>query len=175
MSVEDTIVSIARGYIGQQEVQPNQSFKDPVFLKKMLGVGWYRTASWCSFFAKLVWKEAYTKLGSLTNASLVNRYASGSSRETWNNFRASKEFKTSTTVPKVGAIVIWQEGDSLTNGHVGIVTAVNGNTFSSVEGNTNADGSRNGYEVAEHTTHKVGLPHSVNGLNVLGFVYPVEV
>jgi hypothetical protein len=169
MSHVDKMISIAEGYKGQEEVTPNLGFKDPVFDAKMKGVGFYRSASWCAFFVRLVLKEAYAD--ALTIQTYLLKYASPSTHEMWANFRASKEVITGQ-IPKLGAVVVWQEGSG-TNGHTGIVTSIDGNTFKSVEGNTNGAGGREGFRVWENT-HTVGLPHSVKGLNILGFaIMPV--
>lgn len=162
----DEIVQEAKSYLGQQEIQPNLGFKDPAFAAKMNAVGFYRSASWCGFFVMVVLFGVY--VDAPTMLAYLKRYCSPSTHTMWANFRASKEVITGQ-VPKLGAVAIWQEGDG-TNGHTGIVVAVNGNEFTCAEGNSNSDGSRNGYEVAENT-HIVGKPHSINRLNLLGFAY----
>lgn len=166
MSHIDKIIAIAKGYKGQEEIQPNLGFRDTVFDAKMKSVGFYRSASWCAFFVRLVLKEAYADAVAIETYLL--KYASPSTHEMWANFRASKEVITGQ-VPKLGSVVVWQEGSG-TNGHTGIVVAVNGNTFTSVEGNTNGAGGREGYRVWANN-HTVGLPHTEKGLNILGFAY----
>jgi hypothetical protein len=171
MSHIDSIVSTAKAYKGQEEIQPNLGFKDPSFNSKMNAVGFYRTASWCGFFVMMVIFGVYTDVPVIL--AYLKKYLSPSTHTMWANMRASKEIITGQT-PKLGAIAIWEEGDG-TNGHTGIVIDVNpdGKHFTTSEGNSNSDGSRNGYEVAENT-HTLGLPHSVNGLNLLGFGYMPE-
>ncbi|MFA6240190.1 MAG: CHAP domain-containing protein, partial [Candidatus Hydrogenedentales bacterium] len=51
---------------------------------------------------------------------------------------------------KEGAFFLWQPTPNDWQ-HAGIVTSVNGDTFETVEGNTNDDGVREGYEVCERT------------------------
>jgi len=168
MSYIDKIVQIAQSYKGQEEIQPNLGFKDPIFWNKMKEVGFYRGASWCGFFVMLVLFEAYADEPNVLK--YLKKYCSASTHEMWANFRASKEVITGQ-IPKLGAVAVWEEGSG-TNGHTGIVISVNpdGKHFTSMEGNTNGAGGREGFRVWENT-HTLGLPHSENGLNLLGFAY----
>jgi hypothetical protein len=90
---------------------------------------------------------------------------------TYSQFAASKKF-TVSQIPVLGAIAVWRHGDSW-QGHLGTVTAVDleKKRFVTVEGNTNNNGSRNGYIVLEKL-RSLGLPHNPNGLNLIGFIYP---
>ena len=79
--LRNTIVRIAKSYTGNQELpaeyvqksngevynkNDNKGFTDPTFQSKMTTVGWFSSnaSAWCNWFAKLVWKEAYTEVGS---------------------------------------------------------------------------------------------------------------
>lgn len=167
-----TIVSVAKGYVGQEEIQPNLGWKDKVFEQKMKNIGWYLKAPWCAFLAKLIWLDAFSKDDSVA-VQLINRYSDGSALSTYHNYAKSKEFHVSQT-PVVGAIVIWQEGDG-TSGHAGVVIeVVSTNSIKTVEGNTNTDGSREGY-IAAIKTRSINVPHSAKGLNLVGFVYPTRI
>lgn len=162
------ILTQAKLCIGQEEIQPNLGFKTPAFDARMKAVGFYRGASWCGFFVMLVLFQAYSDaIGILT---YLKKYCSPSTHQMWLNFKASKEVITGQ-IPKLGAVVIWQEGDT-TNGHTGLVSwvATDGKTFKSIEGNTNGAGGREGYRVWENS-HTVGLPHSEKGTNLMGFAY----
>jgi len=168
MSHIDLIVKTAQKYIGQEEIQPNLGFKDPLFQQKMNAVGFYRSASWCGFFVILVLKEVYSDAPEIWK--YLKKYLSPSTHETWVKCKASKEIATGQT-PKIGAIAIWQEGDT-GNGHMELVISVASDSkhFSSDGGNTAKNGSRNGYIVGENS-HVIGLPHSEKGLNLSGFCY----
>lgn len=171
MTIADKIVSIARGYIGQQELPGNSGFKDAEFLKKMKAIGWYPGASWCCFFYKLVWMEAYADEPDVLK--LVKKYHNGSCHETYHNYRASPEFKV-RDYPVLGAGVLFQHGKG-PSGHAGVVPEIIGSySFHSVEGNTNSTGGREGIEVYEQPNRRLHLPFS-NGLNILGFVHPIEI
>lgn len=171
MSHIDLIVTTARKYIDEEEFTPNLGFKDSSFQQKMIAVGFKRYASWCGFFVKLVMKEVYSD--SPVVQAYLKRYLSASTHDTWANCKASKEVITGQ-VPKLGAVVVWQDG-SAGVGHEGIVVSVlaDNKHFTSVEGNTNGNKGREGYRVWENA-HITGLPHKEKGLNILGFCYMPE-
>lgn len=170
MSHIDQIIADAHSYKGQEEIQPNVSFKDPGFLKKMLAVGFYKGASWCAFFVMLVLFQVYADVP-LTLA-LLKKYCSASTQTMWANFKASKEFVTGM-IPKVGAIAIYKDRKGK-GGHTGLVIAVNPDLihYELSEGNSNTGGSANGFEVAENL-HSTETPLN-SELELLGFVYMPE-
>lgn len=166
------IVSIAKSYVGQEEIKDNQGWKDKNFEQKMKAIGWYKGAPWCAFLAKLIWMEAF-KTEEVKTVPLVSKYSNGSVLDTYHNYVKSKEFHV-TKIPSPGCIVIWQEGNG-TSGHAGIVVdVVNDYTIHTVEGNTNTDGSREGY-IAAIKTRMTNVPHSDRGLNLVGFVQPIRI
>ena len=169
--ITDKIVSVAKSYVGQEEVRENVSFKDPNFLAKMKSVGWYIGAPWCAFLAKLIWEEAFSAADP-TALSLVKNYSSGSAIETYHNYATSKQFHVSQQ-PTLGSVVIWEEGNGPA-GHAGVVVGIiDANTIQTVEGNTNTDGSREGY-ITAIKTRKINIPHNA-GLNLVGFVHPIRI
>lgn len=167
------IVEIANKYIGKKEIAGNMGFKDAEFQKRMEAVGFLKTQAWCSYFVELVWKEAYTNSSPESVAILkkLDKLCSASATATFKNFELDATFKVGQ-IPSPGAIVIFRHGIGW-QGHAGIVVAyANGEkSFSSVEGNTNAAGGREGIEVALKS-RKLGLPLQKNGLNIVGFIYP---
>jgi hypothetical protein len=172
-TISDKIISIAKSYVGKHEKPGNSGFMDATFEAEMKSIGWYKSASWCAFFAELVWHKAY--VDDAVNSKLVTKYCSGNAQETYRNYKASKEFTTSTTTPKVGAILIFKDGNSTSVGHAAVVIEIiDANTVRTIEGNTNSTGGREGVEVAIKV-RKLNNPFSATGLNVVGFVYPLEV
>jgi hypothetical protein len=155
---------IAKKYIGETEKPANSGFVHADFEARMQKVGFQTGQSWCSYFAELVFKEAYPEkfkeLDTLFNAGAV---------KTFENFKKAG-YLTSMT-PSPGALVIWQhqkDGKPEWKGHAGIVYSVMSPTFFiSIEGNTNDKGGREGYTVASHTR---AIAKVKNGLQVLGFV-----
>lgn len=172
MSRASKIVAIAQSYRGIIEVKGNKGFGNKAFEDKMRALGFYTGAPWCSFFVELVYREAYTDHNGMR--AVINLCCSGNAQDTLRNFIANGTFATGT-VPKIGAIVIWQMGSG-TNGHAGIVVGVDliNNTMTTIEGNTNATGSREGDRVAQKP-RTITRPIKTDGLNVKGYIYPFEV
>ncbi len=168
----DKIINVAKSYVGQEEIKENQGFKDPSFEAKMNSVGWYKGAPWCAFLAKLIWQESFQTIDPKGYA-LIKKYSNGSATSTYHDYAISPEFHVSQT-PLPGSIVIWREGAG-PSGHAGIVIdVVDPHTFHSVEGNTNTNGSREGYITAVKT-RVTNAPQSATGLNLVGFIYPTRI
>jgi hypothetical protein len=164
----EKIITIAQSYVGQQEIEPNSSFKDPAFLKQMLALGWKPGQAWCSYFLKLVWLEAYTNNAKIK--AQINLHCCGGAMNTLENYKADPLFKISMK-PVPGAAVIFEDGKTW-NGHAGIVTRLlNEGAIQTIEGNTNTNGSREGYEVAIKT-RMLDMPYNATGLNIKAFIYP---
>jgi hypothetical protein len=170
MSRAKKITEIAKSYLGIKEKPGNLGWANAEFETKMKKAGWYSTAPWCAFFTKLIWLEAYADHAALKQ--IINVWFNGGARLTLENAKKNGTFATGT-VPKPGAIVIWLKGKG-PSGHAGIVMSVNGNTMTTIEGNTNAAGSREGDQVAEKL-RTVTRNYQAEGLNIAGFIYPFEV
>lgn len=174
-ALSDNIVRVARSYVGKRELgMNNTAFEDAEFQKKIAAAGWHPGDAWCSFYGEVVWKEGFGALNAIV--AVLSILFSGSAVATWNNFRASKHFKTGQ-IPKPGALAIFQFGKTA-KGHLAVVLSAEKNktipdqyTYATSEGNSNVAGSRDGGEVALNT-RQTGLPFKEKGLNLLGFVYP---
>lgn len=166
------IIAIAASYIGQLEIKPNKGFADQAFGLKLKQVGFYVSAPWCAFFTKLVYGEAYYDVKFLHQA--VAKHCTGGALDTLRRNENAGVFSIGET-PKPGAIVIWRMGKG-TSGHVGIVESVDlaNNTMTTIEGNTNASGSREGDRVARKL-RTITRPFQANGLNVEGYIYAFEI
>lgn len=158
------MVNIAKKYLGQQEKSGNMGFKDPSFDKLMKDVGHREGEPWCCYFTEMVAKQAYP-----SNFDDLDKYFSGSTIQTFSNFKAAGY--TIHINPEVGDLVIFQNyknGKKQWSGHAGIVSSIVGpKVFKSIEGNTNNEGGREGYMVAEKLRKMVTVK---TGLNILGFV-----
>jgi hypothetical protein len=120
--------------IGVEEV-PKGSNKGPDVEKYLKSVGLGPGYSWCMAFAYWNVQKASIKLG-IKNPL----FKTAGVMAQWNN---SKALHSATPAP--GYLFILDEGKGL--GHTGLVEYVVGNTIHTIEGNTNNDGSREGYEV----------------------------
>lgn len=172
MSRASKIIAIATSYIGNIEKKGNQGFFNADFEKKLRGVGFYTGAPWCAFFTKLVYMEAYADNKALRLCVANN--SNGSALETLRNHENNGTFAISE-VPKPGAIVVWRMGTGK-SGHHGIVVSVDlkTNTMTTIEGNTNASGSREGDRVAQKL-RTVTRDFQTAGLNVEGYILPFEI
>ncbi|WP_017258401.1 CHAP domain-containing protein [Pedobacter arcticus] len=165
------IVEAAKYYVGYTEKKGNKGFTNASFEKELKSVGWYVGAPWCAFFVRLILVKAYRNNPELL--AKVKTLMSGSTQLSYNAFVNDGTFTVDDT-PAVGAIVIWQHGDS-TSGHTGIVQSFDlaTNTMSVIEGNTNASGSREGDRVAVKL-RTVNRSVRDAGLNLKGFIHPLE-
>jgi hypothetical protein len=167
----DLIISIAKQYIGKKEKPGNAGFFDAAFQKLLVAVGWLVGQAWCAYFVKMVYVQAYANSPKLL--SVIKRMSNGGALMTLNNHKVNGTFKVGDT-PKPGAIVIWKHGKG-PQGHAGIVETVNlkTNTMTCIEGNTNASGSREGDCVADKF-RTITRDFKAEGLNIAGYIYPVE-
>lgn len=124
------VIEFARSQLGVSE-QPPGSNKGPEVEKYLGCVGITFPAAWCAAFV------VYSHL----QVGVTDIPKTGGVLDLWNK---SSEHRVST--PEPGDVVIFDYGGG--KGHTGIVEAVDGDTLTTIEGNTNDDGSREGYEVA---------------------------
>jgi len=170
MSSSENIVNIAKNYIGKKEKKGNMGFQDPVFEEKMKKVGFIKGHAWCSYFAELVWKEAFLKSG-INNFKVLDKLFSASTQTTWRNFAKNGKDNLFEVFDKPfpGDLVVWRSKSNSALGHIGIVVSEGENGyFYAIEGNTNDKGGREGYIVAKR---KRILSFSKNKpLILLGFI-----
>lgn len=176
------IAEEAKGFIGQEEIAGNEGFKTPWFHDLMTKVGFVRSHPWCAYFTELAWKTGYNSYLRSDDLSafkddvdeLLTRLFSGSVMKTYNNFKREGEINrfTVSNTPSVGSLIVFQSRTNKAFGHIGIVIEVNEEeqTVTTVEGNTNDGGGREGYIVAIKTRSVLTNPYS--RLQLLGFIHP---
>ncbi|WP_285055135.1 hypothetical protein [Pedobacter ginsengisoli] len=154
-------------YIGRTEKSKNSGFHDPKFEKELTAAGWYKGAPWCAFFIKMVFRKLFT--GNLLQA--VNAQFNGSAKQTFDNVKAGGVFETGL-IPEPGAVCVCLLGHGPA-GHEFMVEWVDfkSNTMGTIEGNTNASGSREGNCVARKL-RTITRSFTPTGLNVYGYIYP---
>lgn len=176
--IQVSILETAYLYEGYQELEGNSGFKNDIFQQKMEAVGWDKGQAWCSYFAELVWKEAYGKIDS-SIISELDKLFSANAVQTFENFK-NAGWETGK-IPFAGDIAIWayykngkpKKNGIWTLGHAGIVLFKINFGFKAIEGNTNSEGGREGIEVAEKQ-RSLDFKNK-NGLRLLGFVKPKEI
>lgn len=130
---KETILS-AVTQIGVEEV-PRGSNKGTDVEKYLKSIGLNGGYSWCMAFAYWNVLQASKKLN-IVNPLLKT----GGVMAQWN-----KSVALRSTIPQSGYLFILDEGHGL--GHTGLVEYVVGDKIHTIEGNTNDEGSREGYEV----------------------------
>ncbi len=140
----------AESQVGQSE-QPKGSNSGPMVNEYLHAVGLAPGYAWCQAFVYWCYETAAKKL------NLVNPAVKpGSVHDCWNNH------STNTLATKLLKADVAQRPDlvkpgdqfillfSGNAGHTGIVEKVEGAILHTIEGNSNNDGSREGYEVVRH-------------------------
>lgn len=136
MSLSEKALEIAITQLGKEEVPRGSNWGDPVqsYLKSV-GIGF--PASWCMAFVYWCHNEAAKQLG-IKNPMVKT----GGVLMQWG--KASTVY--AATKPYLpGDVFIMNYGKGL--GHTGIIEKMEGDFAHTIEGNTNDDGSREGYEV----------------------------
>ena len=124
------VVAVAQSQLGVH-VRPRGSNKGPEVNKYLASVSINFPAAWCTAF--VYWCHEQAGISGVPKT--------GGALDMWN-----KAPKNRVTHPQPGDVVIFDYGGG--KGHTGIIEAVDGDTLTTIEGNTNDDGSREGYEVA---------------------------
>jgi len=131
------VLEIAQSQLGLQEI-PKGSNWGPHVQKYLKSVGIDFPASWCMAFVYWCVNEACkqeVKANPLIKTGGVLRQ--------WNEITPA--FKVKGLKPQPGDIFIMDFGKGM--GHTGFVTKVFETRIETIEGNSNDDGSREGYEV----------------------------
>lgn len=151
VSILDQALTVAQSQIGVQE-HPKGSNRGPevdVYLRSVGLDPTHGSYAWCAAFVFWCYAQA---AGALGIPNPVIRTAG--TLDHWNRAKTRVNAATAISNPaliKPGHIFIMNFGHGA--GHTGIVQSVDPATkrITTVEGNTNDDGSREGYEVAVRT------------------------
>ncbi|MBP8113816.1 MAG: CHAP domain-containing protein [Chitinophagaceae bacterium] len=128
-------IDVAITQLGVEETPRGSNWS--VDIKKYLAsVGIPFPASWCAAFVYWCVRESL-----LADGAKPLLPKTGGVLNMWN--KASKD--TKFTTPEPGDVFIMDYGKGF--GHTGFVESVDGETIHTIEGNTNDEGDREGYEV----------------------------
>lgn len=130
---QQKIINTANSQLGKEEI-PKGSNWGPHVQGYLQSVGITFPASWCAAFVYWVMRQA-----GITVTAVVPK--TGGVLKMW---QMAKDYRVKT--PQPGDVFIMDYGKGL--GHTGIVLAVEGANIRTIDGNTNSDGSREGYQVA---------------------------
>lgn len=134
-------VAVAHKFVGVTE-KPLGSNKGPEVKLFLNSIGLDEGHSWCMAFVYYCWKIAAAE--SARTNPLVK---TGGVLKHYNVVRADGRALITNT-PQVGDIFIMDHGGGL--GHTGLVTAVEDDSVRTVEGNSDAAGSRTGGSVCKN-------------------------
>jgi hypothetical protein len=136
MTLQEKALEVAITQIGVQEA-PGHKNKGRDVEKYLASIGLGPGYAWCMAFMYWCFNEASEKMGRKNPL-----FRTGGVLEQWRQRKAT--FRALT--PQPGDIFIMDYGKG--TGHTGIVEKVNEDgTVDTIEGNTNDEGSREGYEV----------------------------
>lgn len=148
MTLAEKAVEVAITQIGVQEDPAHTNQGEAKKYQDRVGLPHGQGFPWCQSFLYWCYDEAATALGG-TNPVVKTAGV----LDCWNRTAEDRkiyrtDFGTIQILP--GYQMIISEGAGL--GHTGIIESVNdGKSINTIEGNTNSDGSRDGYEVCRHT------------------------
>jgi len=167
--IVENVIAFASWYIGRKEKKGNSGFEDPAFEKEMVKAGWRKGDPWCATFVRLIYLKVF--IADQVLLSAVKSQFNASAKQTFDNAKRAGVFETGS-VPEPGAVCVCLNGYGPA-GHEFIVESVSfkTNTMSTIEGNTNASGSREGDRVAGKL-RTISRSFQSNGLNVYGYIYP---
>jgi len=129
-------LNIAKSQLGCSEIPKGSNWGKDV-QKYLASVGITFPAAWCTAFVYWCVNEAAKEMGVVNPLHKTGGVLLG-----WKN--VNKKFKF-TNDPKPGDIFIMDFGKG--KGHTGFVTAVKAGRIETIEGNSNDEGSREGFEV----------------------------
>jgi hypothetical protein len=134
MSLKEKVLEIANTQVGVEEI-PRGSNKGKDVEKYLKSIGLRGGYAWCGAFTYWCVDNA-SKALKIANPLIKT----GGVLKQWNERTELRE-----TIPQSGDIFILDYGKGL--GHTGFVECVDGLNIRTIEGNTNDEGSREGYEV----------------------------
>jgi len=174
--INNLIVREAIRDLGINEVGNNEGFENAEFEQFLTDEGWKKGMAWCVFAVKRWWLKAYAQYDSRKIGYLRNLF-SPMALVTYHRF--SVDFVSEVgKLPRVGAIAIWQtyiDGVGQSTGHAAIVESYTRDEICTIDGNTNAAGSRDGQTVArKRRMRSFNIPEKGRGLVLRGFIYPHE-
>lgn len=139
-------LQIAINELGKEET-PRGSNWGPHVQKYLKSVGITFPASWCMAFVYWCVEEAKARVPDGTGGLRNPLVRTGGVLKQWNDIEKQfKQPKCKFTKPLPGDIFIMDYGKGF--GHTGFVERVEGDRIHTIEGNTNDEGDREGYEVA---------------------------
>jgi hypothetical protein len=146
MTISEKALEIAITQLGVRENSPNSGPEVNQYLKS---VGLNSGYPWCMAYVYWCYKQAAAQLG-VPNFLI----RTGGVLHQWNEQQPKRKIVLdkvlkNSAIIKPGAVFIMDYGKG--TGHTGLVERIHGGFVETIEGNTNDEGSREGYEVCRRT------------------------
>lgn len=162
------MINIINKYIGQKDKLNSTDFVDDEFGNRMREIGWKPDVRWCVYFAKLVWTEYYKE--NQVILSILDSIFKGRVIDTFKAFEDSEYFTISKEpVPGAIAFYAWEGAKTKESGTTILVISVEDKYYNSVE----LHYDRGDLKVTQ-SKRKINKPNTKVGLNLLGFVHPIN-
>lgn len=168
------IVHYAKQFDGVEEIPGNMGWENKEFQKAMEETGWEEGQAYCAFFVKMVYLRIFNDTIFYPK---VEKLFTGSATQTFNNCKKDPSFFTDYHYEIPGTVAVWRKWDNGTpswKGHIGVVFQRGrgnvGDTFKTIEANTNTDGGREGKEIA--IKERINNHGEKDGLVLEGFIFP---
>lgn len=137
--LKEKVLEVAHSQVGKQEVPKGSNWGTDV-QKYLASAGITFPAAWCMSFVYWCTAEACKELN-IQNPL----FRTGGVMNQWYHVPATMKVHE----PQAGDIFIMEFAHGL--GHTGFVEKVEGTMIATIEGNSNEDGGREGFEVCRHT------------------------
>jgi hypothetical protein len=148
MTLQEKALEVAVTQLGIHE-DPGHQNRGKEVEKYLASVGLGPGYAWCMAFVYWCYKQAATEL-SVPNFLI----RTGGVMHQWNEQQNNRKILVDKVIkdPSIiqpGAVFIMDHGKG--TGHTGIVVRIHNGLIETIEGNTNDEGSREGYEVCRRT------------------------
>lgn len=154
LSLNAAAIAVARAHLAQHPIEVGGQNAGPWVRQYMDG---YEGASypWCAGFVTDVLRQAARSLGIALPDHLKRTYSCDVLAERGN--LAGKLIAATDAKLEPGSIFLVRGARPNDWVHTGLVIAVDGKTIVTIEGNTNDEGSREGYEVCQRIRNRANL------------------
>lgn len=137
------IISVAETQIGIHEDEAHTNHGEAIKYQAASGLGNAGGYPWCQSFVVWCGREAYGKNSPIPKTGGVLEC-----------LRLARERGIPVSnVPQIGSQFIMDEGGG--KGHTGLVIAIDGDKLTTIEGNSNPQGGRDGYAVTLQTKRHI--------------------
>ena len=141
------ILQVAITQIGVQEDKAHTNHGEAIKYQEAAGLGSSGGYPWCQSYVFYCGKIAYGKLNPIPRVGGVMNCLDVATKE---GYKIIHQAEATPQNVSIGSQFILSEGGS--KGHTGIIESIDEDgTLHTIEGNSNSDGSRDGYEVCRQS------------------------